>query len=61
LLASIVATCKLNDINPVAYIAETLEAIIAGHPQSKNAPSGGAHPKKKPHSSAQRSLKARSA
>ena len=35
LLASIVATCKLNDINPVAYIAETLEAIIAGHPQSK--------------------------
>jgi transposase len=35
LLASIVATCKLNDVNPVAYIAETLEAIIAGHPQSK--------------------------
>jgi hypothetical protein len=24
---SIVATCKLNDENPVAYIAETLEAI----------------------------------
>jgi hypothetical protein len=35
LLASIVATCKLNDVNPVAYIAETLEAIIAGHPQRK--------------------------
>lgn len=35
LLASIVATCKLNDVNLVAYIAETLEAIIAGHPQSK--------------------------
>ncbi|WP_312010518.1 transposase domain-containing protein [Bradyrhizobium neotropicale] len=29
------ATCKLNDVNPVAYIAETLKAIIAGHPQSK--------------------------
>ena len=35
LLASIVATCKLNDVNPVTYIAETLEAIIAGHPQSR--------------------------
>jgi hypothetical protein len=35
LLASIVATCKLNDVNPVAYIGEILEAIIAGHPQSK--------------------------
>jgi len=34
-LASIVATCKLNDVNPVAYIAQTLEAIIAGHPQSR--------------------------
>jgi len=35
LLASTVATCKLNDVNPIAYIAETLEVIIAGHPQSK--------------------------
>ncbi|MHC2635127.1 hypothetical protein ACVIU7_009435 [Bradyrhizobium liaoningense] len=35
MLASIVATCKLNDVNPVAYIAQTLEAIIAGHPQSR--------------------------
>ena len=26
LLASIVATCKLNDVNPVAYIAATLKA-----------------------------------
>jgi transposase len=34
LLSSIVATCKLNDINPVAYIAETLTAILNGHPQS---------------------------
>jgi hypothetical protein len=29
------ATCKLNDVNPAAYIAETLEAIIDGHPQSR--------------------------
>ena len=35
LLASIVATCKLNDVNPAAYIAETLEAIIDGHPFSR--------------------------
>jgi transposase len=35
LLASIVATCKLNDVNPVAYIAATLEAILKGHPQSR--------------------------
>lgn len=35
LLASIVATCRLNDVNPVAYIAETLEAILNGHPQSQ--------------------------
>jgi transposase len=35
LLASIVATCKLNDVNPASYIAETLEAIIDGHPHSR--------------------------
>src|SRR6516164_8496359 len=35
LLASIVATCKLNDVNPVTYIAQTLTAIIAGHAQSR--------------------------
>jgi transposase len=35
LLASIVATCKLNGINPVIYIAATLEAILNGHPQSR--------------------------
>lgn len=32
LLSSLVATCRLNDVNPVAYIAETLDAIINGHP-----------------------------
>lgn len=34
LLSSVVATCKLNDVNPVANLAETLDAIINGHPQS---------------------------
>ncbi len=32
LLASLVATCKLNGVNPGAYITRTLEAIVAGHP-----------------------------
>ena len=35
LLSSIVATCRLNDVNPVAYLAETITAIIDGHPQSQ--------------------------
>lgn len=35
LLASIVATCKLNDVNPVDYIAETLRSILDGHPQNR--------------------------
>ncbi|MBI3674363.1 MAG: transposase, partial [Rhizobiales bacterium] len=33
LLASLVATCKLNTIDPAAYIAATLSAIIEGHPK----------------------------
>jgi transposase len=35
LLASIVATCKLNDMNPTTYILVTLQAILDGHPQSR--------------------------
>ena len=35
LLASIVAACKLSNVNPVAYIAETLRAILDGHPKSQ--------------------------
>lgn len=34
MLASLVATCKMSDVNPVAYIAETLRAILDGHPRS---------------------------
>jgi|TARA_R100001244_G_scaffold131892_4_gene106150 hypothetical protein len=30
-----VATCKLNDVNPIAYRADTFDAIINGHPQSQ--------------------------
>jgi transposase len=35
LLASLVATCKLNRVDPVAWIAATLQAILDGHPQSR--------------------------
>lgn len=35
LLASIVATCKLNGVDAVAYLAATLRAILDGHPQSR--------------------------
>ena len=34
MLASLVATCKMSDVNPVAYIAETLRAILDGYPMS---------------------------
>jgi len=34
-LASLIATCKLNGVEPFAYMKATLEAIAAGHPQSR--------------------------
>lgn len=34
-LASLVATCKMSDVNPVTYLAETLRAILDGHPMSR--------------------------
>jgi transposase len=34
MLASLVATCKLSNVNPVNYIAATLRAILDGHPRS---------------------------
>ena len=35
MLASLVATCKMSDVNPVDYIAATLCAILDGHSQSR--------------------------
>ena len=35
MLASLVATCKLSDVNPVDYLADTLRAILDGHPRSR--------------------------
>jgi hypothetical protein len=34
MLASLVATCKMADVNPVDYFAATLCAILDGHPQA---------------------------
>ncbi len=33
--ASLVATCKLSAVNPVDYLADTLRAILDGHPKSR--------------------------
>ncbi|WP_341224297.1 transposase domain-containing protein [Loktanella salsilacus] len=32
---SLVATCKMSEVNPVDDIAATLRAILDGHPQSR--------------------------
>jgi len=35
MLASLIETCKLNSVNPHAYLADTLSRITNGHPQSR--------------------------
>nr|WP_211242033.1 transposase [Roseivivax halodurans] len=35
MLASLIATCKMRDVNPVNYIAQTLRALLDGHPNSR--------------------------
>ena len=32
--ASLIETCKLNDVDPLAYLADVLTGIVAGHPDS---------------------------
>ena len=34
-IASLIATCKLNDVEPYAWMKATLEAIADGHPRSR--------------------------
>ena len=34
-IASLIATCKMNSVEPYAWMKATLEAIAAGHPQSR--------------------------
>lgn len=35
ILASLVGTCRLNDVHPHAYLTDVLERLIAGHLQSR--------------------------
>jgi hypothetical protein len=35
MFSSLVATCKMADVNPVDYIAATLSAILDGHPRTR--------------------------
>lgn len=35
MLASLVAACKMTGVNPVDYLADTLRAILDGHPISR--------------------------
>jgi hypothetical protein len=34
-VASLIETCKLNGIDPEAYLAATITRIVQGHPQSR--------------------------
>ena len=34
-IASLIETCKLNDVEPLGYLTATLEAIAQGHPMSR--------------------------
>ena len=35
IIASLIETCKLNDVEPQAYLTATLTAIVNGHKQSR--------------------------
>jgi transposase len=35
IIASLVGTCRLNDVNPHTYLTDVFERIVAGHPQSR--------------------------
>lgn len=34
IIASLVETCKLNDVDPLAYLTDVLTSIANGHPNS---------------------------
>jgi transposase len=34
-MASLIETCKMNGIDPYAYLRHTLKAITNGHPKAK--------------------------
>lgn len=35
MLASLIATCKMGNVNPVDYLADTLRALLNGHPKNR--------------------------
>lgn len=35
IIASLIETCKLNAVDPMAYLTATLNAIVSGHKQSQ--------------------------
>ncbi len=35
MIASLVATCKMSDVNPIDYRAATFRAILNGHPKNR--------------------------
>ena len=35
LLASLIANCKMGDVDPVSYLTDTLQALLDGHPKSR--------------------------
>ncbi|MBB3571820.1 transposase domain-containing protein, partial [Rhizobium sp. BK491] len=35
IIASLIETCKLNTVDPYAYLARTLTTIVNGHKQSR--------------------------
>jgi len=34
-IASLIETCKLNDVEPLAYLTDVLARIVNGHPNSQ--------------------------
>lgn len=34
-MASLIETCKLNAVDPLAYLSTTLTAVVNGHKQSR--------------------------
>jgi transposase len=34
-VASLIETCKLNNVNPQAYLTDVLTKIVNGHPNSR--------------------------
>lgn len=35
MIASLIETCKLNNVDPHAWLADTLSAIVGGHKKSR--------------------------